>query len=153
MGRYATGERKYQIQEMWSLHHEIKRMLLLGMKHVDIAAELGISPVTVSYTANSTIVKRELDLMQGARDMDAVDIGKRIQGLLPKAVDRLEKILDSNVEAVALRACQDVLDRGGHGAVQKVAVAHAQLTKEDLEEIKKRVREAGMIGVVEAQTA
>lgn len=145
MGRLPTGHRKYQIQEMWDVHHEITRMLLLGMKHVDIARELGISEVTVSYTANSQVVQRQLDLMRGARDMGAVDIGARIQAMLPKAAQALDELLDSQVEAIRLRTAQDVLDRGGYGAVQKVAALHGQLSREDLDDIKQRVKNAGML--------
>jgi hypothetical protein len=144
VGRLPTGQRKYQIQTMFNLHHEIKRMLLLGMKHVDIARELGVSEVTVSYTANSSIVKRELDLMNAARDMETVNLSQRIQEIAPKALKRMEELLESKTEKILLATAKDLLDRAGYGAVQKVAGIHAMLSKDDLEEMKRRARQSGL---------
>lgn len=147
MGKLPDVERKYQIQEMWSVHHEITRLLLIGMKEVDIARQLSVTPAMVSYTKNSAVVKRQLALLQGARDLDAVDISQRIKELLPKAVDKLEELLDnSQNESIQYKVAADVLDRGGHGAVKMFQgqVAHAVLTKQDIDEIKQRAKEIGI---------
>ena len=115
MGRLPTGNRQYQIERMWDAHHEIVRLLLIGMKQVDIARTLGVSEVMVSYTANSAIVRRQLDQMRAARDADAIDISKRIKALLPKAVEVLEQTMEEGViPQLRLAAAKDVLDRGGH---------------------------------------
>lgn len=135
---------RFQIQEMWGVHHEIKRLLLLGMKKVDIARTLGVTEAMVGYTAASPIVRRELEIMQAARDVDAVNVSKRIQEMCPAALDRLEELLDSQVESIKLRAAQDVLDRGGYAGVQKVQACHAIITRKDLEEIKNRAKEIGL---------
>lgn len=144
MGRNPTGERNYQIEKMWNVHHEITRMLLMGMKSVDIAQQLNVSEVMVSYTKNSALVQRKLDVMQGARDMDAVSISKRIQDLAPKAVDVLERLLDSEVESMQFKAAVDTLDRAGHGAVKKELSLTGHLTQDDIEDIKTRAREIGL---------
>jgi hypothetical protein len=144
MGRNPTGERNYQIEKMWNVHHEITRMLLMGMKSVDIARQLNVSEVMVSYTKNSALVQRKLDIMQGARDMDAVSISKRIQELAPKAVDVLDRLLESEVESIAFKSAVDVLDRAGHGAVKKEMTLTGHLTSNDIEDIKSRAREIGL---------
>ncbi len=145
MGRHPTGERQYQIEHMWNVHHEICRLSLAGMHNVDIARHLGISEVTVSTTLNSEIVKRKMAVLQGARDMDAVSIAKRIQELAPKAVDVLNDLLDSQVEAIQLRSAVDVLDRAGHGAVKKELSLTGHLSKDDIDQIKNRAKEVGLV--------
>ena len=64
MGRHRLPQthRKYQVEQMWDIHHEVVRLALIGMKSVDIADHLGITPVMVSYTLRSPIVQ-ELSLI------------------------------------------------------------------------------------------
>ena len=49
-------------------------------------------------------------------------INIKIGGIAPRALKRVEKIIDSKNEEVALRACKDVLDRAGYKATEKVSV-------------------------------
>lgn len=49
-------------------------------------------------------------------------INIKIGGIAPRALKRVEKIIDSKNEEVALRACRDVLDRAGYKATEKVSV-------------------------------
>lgn len=144
MGRPPTGERQYAIETMWNVHHEIVRLAVMGFKQVDIANQLNISEVTVSYTLNSPIVKRKLDCMHAARDLQAIDVAKQIQALAPKAIEAMEVLLESDVASVKLRAAVDILDRAGHGAVKKEMSLVGHLGKEDIEEIKARARATGL---------
>lgn len=149
MGRHQLAEthKPYQIEQMWSVHHEIVRLAIIGMKHVDIANHLGISPVMVSYTLRSPIVQERLKNMEAARDIDAIDVAKEIQELAPKAVKVLEKLLDEGTENNQLRAAQDILDRSGHAAVRliKTENIHAHFSADEIEDMKKRAREVGLI--------
>jgi predicted transcriptional regulator len=155
MGRLPTGNRKYQIQEMWDVHHEIVRLLLMGMKHVDIATILGISPVTVSYTANSPIAKRQLSIMRGARDASAVDCAAEIKALCPKAVKVLEESMESELEVNRIKASLAILDRGGHAPVQRIQAQHAHMhfTPEELDDIKKRAKDVIDVQYIECKEA
>lgn len=153
MGRLPTGQRNYEIEKMWSVHHEIARLALIGWKSVDIARHLSVTPEMVSYTLNSSVVKRQLDVMQGARDVDAVDISKKIAALQERAVDALDNLLDSEVQSIKLRTAQDLLDRGGYGAVKKIEAVHAYLSKDDIQDIKNRARDIGLCIDVSAQPA
>jgi hypothetical protein len=142
MGRNPTGQRKYQIQEMWEVHHEITRRLLLGLKSKDIAQDLGVTEAVVSYTKNSHLVQQQLSLMQGARDAECVDAAVEIKRLVPKALRILEEVLDSESHPMLkLRAASDVLDRE-IPKKQRFEHAHAFLTAEQITEIKNRAREA-----------
>lgn len=143
MGRLPHGDRRYQISHMWDTHHEIVRLAACGAKEVDIASILGVTPQMVSYTLNSAIVKRQLSLLRAARDVESIDVAKRIQEIALTAVEKMAQLVESPDEKVALPACRDILDRAGHGAVKKMQVDSRSMvfTPEDLIEIKARARE------------
>jgi hypothetical protein len=144
----------FEVTKMHDLHKEIARRLLIGQKAIDIASDLNITPATVSYTRNSPIVQRQLDLMHGARDADAVDFAVDIKRTAGKALVLLEDIIDGDVNGepinigLRLRAAVDALDRH----IPKVQVQknfHAHFTAEDIEELKRRARDAaGNSGVI-----
>lgn len=144
MGRMPTGDKVYAIQNMWSVHHEIVRLAIMGFKQIDIANQLNISERMVSYTMNSPIVKRQLDIMRAARDINAVDIARQIKELAPIAVKKMQELMESEVDSVSLRASKDILDRAGFGAVKKELSLSGHLTKEDIEDIKNRAKEVGL---------
>lgn len=156
MGRLPTGNRRYNIQEMQNIHHEVARLLLLGMKHVEVASRLGVTPTMVSYTANSPVVKRQLAVMRGARDVSAVDCAQRIKELAPIAIERLEKLLDSENEQIVHKTAVAVLDRAGHAPVQRMQadMVHMHFTANELDDIKSRARNflsTETVDVVEAE--
>jgi predicted transcriptional regulator len=151
MGRPATGDRKYEVTHIWDIHKEIMRLLVCGMKQVDIATHLGITAAMVSYTANSAIAKRQMELMHAAADMDAVAVQKRIQEIAPVALDQLEHLLMEGNEATRFKTATDILDRAGHGAVKTLRMEHSgALNKADIEEIKARAKEIGLCVIPQA---
>ena len=145
-GRRNTERKTFTVENIWDSHREIMRLAVTGMKHVDIADACNVTPEMVSYTLNSPIVKREMDLMRSARDLDAVDVAKRIQEVAPRALQVLEELLDSGNDTTKLRVATDLLDRAGHAAVKTLRTENlsVHLNKDDLEEIKKRAREIGL---------
>lgn len=151
MGRLPSeAPRKYNIQHMWALHHEICRLDLLGMKGVEIAKTLNITPATVSNCLNSPIVKQRTAVLRAARDASSLDVAKRIQELLPEALEVMEDILTNENASASVRAniAQDLLDRGGFAPPKVVETRNytAFLTGEDIERIKQRALETGRIG-------
>lgn len=148
-GRRVDPEKRkgFKIEEIWDLHREIIRLKTTGMKGVDIAETLNVSPVTVSYTLNSPIAQRELDIMRGARDVDAIDVAKRIQEVAPAALETLESLMKSANDGIKTKIAMDILDRAGHAAVKTIRSEniHAHLNKEDLDEIKSRAKEIGLV--------
>lgn len=147
MGRPATDDgRKYAIQTMWDAHREILRLAVTGMKQVDIAATLGVTPVMVSYTLNSPIAKREMENLRAARDLDAVDVAKRIQEVAPIALQTLETLLCEGNDGMKFKTAVDLLDRAGHAAVRTLRTESlsVHLTKDDIDEIKNRAKEIGL---------
>ena len=149
MGRHQLPEthKKYQIEQMWDLHHEVCRLALIGMKQVDIATHLGVSPVMVSYTLRSPIVKRQLAQLHAVRDLEAIDVANEIKNLAPKAVEILEDLMNSENENTKFKAATDVLDRAGHAAVKTLRTEniHAHFTNDEIADIKKRAKEVGLL--------
>jgi predicted transcriptional regulator len=149
MGRHRLPEthKQYQVEQMWELHHEVCRLALIGMKQVDIATHLGVSPVMVSYTLRSPIVQRQLNQLKAVRDIDAIDVAKEIQALAPRAVRVLDELMDSELPNIKLKAATDILDRAGHAAVRTLRTEniHAHFTADEISDIKKRAREVGLL--------
>lgn len=150
MGRPATGDRKYNIENMWDTHHEIIRLLLQGLAHVDIAAIVGCTPQTVSNVANSPICREKLAVMRAARDCDAVDLAKKIHEIAPKAIAVIEDILDDidAPEAVRLKAAMTTLDRLPETAQTRRAQADINmqyLSSGDIVKLKELAMQSGAI--------
>lgn len=149
MGRHRLPEthKPYQIEQMWELHHEVCRLALIGMKQIDIANHLGVSPVMVSYTLRSPIVQRQLNQLKAVRDLEAIDVSKEIQELAPRAVKVLEELMENELPNIKLKAATDVLDRAGHAAVRTLRTEniHAHFTADEISDIKKRAREVGLL--------
>jgi hypothetical protein len=146
MGRLPGENRQYTLQEIQDSHREIARLLVMGVKSVDIADALGVTPAMVSYTKNSPVVKREMDNMHAAANLDAVDVAKRIQEIAPRALEVMEALMDESNDAIKAKIAADLLDRAGHGAVKNINVhsLSAHLSKDDILEIKNRARQIGL---------
>ena len=141
-------ERKYEIQNLWDKHHQVLRMCALGVDRKDIAARTGLSPTMVSTITNSTLGREALTVMRGTLDKGIIDISQAIHELAPKAVEVLEELLEAENEKVRLTAAMDVLDRAGHAAQKNInlSVTH-KVTQEDIEAIKQRAMESGLLAV------
>jgi len=155
--RRVRGERKsFDIKKLWDRNHEICNLAVMGMNQEDIAKALGVSPVTVSNTVNSTLGKEKLALMRGSRDADTWDAAKKIQEVAKKALTFLELAMDDQVTdlegqpiqvtvGTKVNIAKHVLnDLSGLKAPTRVEgkFAHAHLTSEDIEELKERGRKA-----------
>lgn len=132
---------------MQELHREIVRRLVLGQRPREIAAELGVTPQTVSNVRNSSVVRQYMEMLQQGRDADVVAVQRRIKELAAVAIDVLEEAMEdeSTPMGVRVRAAIDVLDRGGHAAPKRVEFLHGVFTRKDLEELKQRAIAAGAV--------
>lgn len=139
-------KRKVEVHQLWEVHHEIARRIALGEKNADIARELGVTPVMVSYTRNSRIVQDKISIMRGAMDADTIDLGRRIQEIAPRALDLIEDVIEgkgAGKEApigLRVREAESIMDRAGYSAVKKVMGVQAHFTAQDIERIKARAK-------------
>lgn len=141
--RNADGDKAYAITKLWDTHHEILRLLALGMKGKAIADRLNVSPQTVSNVRNSPEGRRLLSLLHARRDTSVIGIQQRIHELLPKAVDTMEEAMEEADWPVRKAAAKDLLEMGGFKAIEKkVSVSH--LTRDDIDGIKKMARDMNL---------
>ena len=150
-GRRVDGPKKgWQIAEMWDNHHEIARLIVLGMNNQQIAEKLSCNPQTVSNVRNSPVVKDKIALLQAARDCNCVELSAEIAEMGPIALKRIREALETGQvlgkevnAATLLKEANNVIDRVEGKAVQRIESKNlnATLTLEDIEAIKQRAEQ------------
>lgn len=146
MGRVSTGNRKYVAEELWEIHQEIIRRLVLGQKAKEIARDLQITSQTVSNIRNSPIAQRRILSLQAARDESVIDITNRIKSMAPLAQQVLEDTMmcPAVADSIRVEIAKDMLDRAGYSPVRKTASMNVGvLTNDDLERFKDRAKALG----------
>jgi len=139
--------RKYQIETLWERHREILRLRLLGHKAKAIASILNVTEVTVCNAINSNLGRRHLALMSAARDAEAIDTAKEIDKMVPKAIKIYDKILDGDKDVpltLQAKVASEVIDRKVPKVTRSENV-HAHFTSEEIDEIKKRAVQSGIV--------
>lgn len=147
-GEHKT--RAYSIKKVWNRHHEMKRLLLLGHSNIEIAQILGVTQQNVSDVRNSPMFKREMEVLQAARDAGTVEIAVRLAKDAHKSLQLLEEVRDGRHDAALrerMRAATELLNRTPETAnvtKQQTHMVNTSLSFEELEEIKRRARENAM---------
>ena len=158
--RRVEERKTYDIKALWQRSHEILALAIQGMKQVEIAEILNITPQTVSNTLNSDLGKQKLSVMRKGRDEKAIEISEKIDTLAKKALDVYNEIFDNedgtiNYDLQKKTADTVMLELSGHRAPTKIQSFQATATIQEIEEFKKRgiqaQREAGMIIDIEEE--
>lgn len=154
--------RTWKVSELWEKHHEIIRLLLIGLSNVAIADRMGMTTTQISNIKNSPIVQERLSLLKAERDCKAIDLSKDIMELAPQSLDLLGKVIrgedlgDGTKATTGLRVkvAESNLDRAGYGAIRRVQTQNEHLfyTKEDIEELKQRALVEGQVVDAEIET-
>ena len=153
--RPPDARKTFQVGKMWEVHQEIARLILLGYKNVEISERLGITEAMVSYTRNSPVVKDKINIMEGARDAETIDLSKEIRMKAPKALKILEQIINGEggtigeLASPALRAktAESWIDRAGYAVQRNQGPSmhlHAHFTADEIEKLKERAKSGGM---------
>ncbi|KKN53579.1 hypothetical protein LCGC14_0600750 [marine sediment metagenome] len=157
MGRLPSNVRHYDLQILQERHKEILRRLALGESREQVAIMLGITPAVVSYTANSSLGKAQLAVLQNGRDDTVKEISEQIKDLLPRAIEVMDGALHGKIDldeganvtiGQSIKAAQDILGRGGHVAPTRVQGHHLhehKLTADDITKIKERAAAAAQV--------
>lgn len=138
----------FEVTKLNDTHMAIIRMLIRGKKQKEIAEELGISEVMVSYTKNSPIVQQKLDVMRNIIDAEAIDTAKMINDIQPLAILRMAELLSNKGtdDKLTVTIARDLLDRGGHAAPKTPDLhLHAHATLDEINEIKARAKNRARI--------
>lgn len=88
----------------------VEMLVHTKMQKQEIAEELEVSRTTFS------LWQRREDFQEALK----AEMNRAFQPLAYKARHRLEQLIDSSNEQVALSASKDALDRAGYGATQRV---------------------------------
>ena len=141
--RIPSGKIPIQpLLHLWERHNEISRRLVAGERPVDIANAMNISQSRISVIMASPLFQARMAELSGKSDVVATDLSSRITKSALDGMTILEGVLNGTAKDIApalkVKVAHDMLDRAGHGAIQKTASVTAVLTVADLEELKRR---------------
>lgn len=137
----TSPSQPYTPDKLNARHREIIRLHCLGYKGTEIANMLGCTPQTVYNIVNSPLGLDLISQIQEARTGSVKDVHNRLQEMSPLAAEvTLDLMNDAESETVRLRAAEKVLEMTGHKATDKHQHIHAHLTKDDIQELKDRIR-------------
>lgn len=144
------GKKGHQISQMWDKHHEIARLIVLGMNNQEVAAKVNCTPQTVSNVRNSPVVQDKLAILHAVRDVATGDLAHEIAEMAPMALKRIREVLETGKvhgqtasAAVIMKEANNLIDREMGKAVQRIDSRNINTTlgPSDLEAIKQRAAE------------
>ncbi|KKL64673.1 hypothetical protein LCGC14_2162600 [marine sediment metagenome] len=124
------------IQQLSARHHKIVELCLRGWIPKDIAEHLDMSQQQVSIVINSSSFQYQLaerrSKLNDRVDQDIVEQTQKVDDAIAEhtmsAVSRLGLIATAGKDSDAIRACDSILDRGGHARVQKTESKSVSVT-------------------------
>ncbi len=124
------------IQKLSARHYKIVELCLRGWVPKDIAEHLDMSQQQVSNVINSSSFQYQLAerraKLNDRQDQDIVEQTQKVDEASSKhtmdAVGRLGLIVTAGKDGDAIRACDSILDRGGHARVQKTEQKSVSVT-------------------------
>lgn len=144
------GKKGYQISQMWDKHHEIARLIILGMNNQEISERMNCNPQTISNVRNSPVVQDKLAILHAVRDVATGDLAHEIAEMAPMALKRIREVLETGQvhgqtasAAVIMKEANNLLDREMGKAVQRIDSRNVNttLTTSDLDAIRQRAAE------------
>jgi len=141
------GEGETSVLKIWSAHREISRLAAMGYKQQEICRELNLSTSCVWNALNKNpLVKERIAVLQGEKDVNTVEVGKKIKALQGVALEIMEDdlLVEGVEDSVKLRDLRSktalkLLEMGGNGPIKKVDNTAGLFSHEDMKDIKKRV--------------
>lgn len=158
MGRPRTLERKYNYQYVTERHHEIIRMVLLGMENREIAGALGITPQTVSNVRQNPLAQQYIQTLTVARDAGACDMSKVLMQTATKGLQYLHELINDQHDeegvgpALKVKVAQDALSRIGMSPIVRThQINEERISPEILDMMKERAEQAKAARSVDAE--
>lgn len=106
-----------------------------GMSGAEAARRAGYSDVSEGAKVRACNMLQDKKIVEALQEQ----AGKKLWAISLKAAGRVEQLIDSDDEAVALRAAGMVLDRVGHGASQNINI-HQTVTDQSGAAIMERIK-------------
>ena len=131
---------------MFERHHQIARLLLLGLPQNKVAEVVGVSPTTITNLKSSPVFQHKMALLRARADDQALDVSAEFLKDAHRSYKLLKSVRDGELSKdvpLRVRVAQDLLDRAGHSRIQKIEGRHAiaHLDGEAIEQIKRRAQE------------
>jgi len=112
-------KRRGEIQRMLPRHHKMVDFALAGLSNKAIAEELGMTREAVGLVLNSPIVQDELarrrerknKSLEEAITLDVAAAKTKLERASLEAATKVESLISSEDESIALKASNSVLDR------------------------------------------
>jgi len=142
--RRNPNGRSVDIKQLWSRSHEILNLDSLGYKGTEIASMLGVHPVTVSNTLNSTLGKETKSDIREKRDEEYNELREEVMELTRKSLKVYKKILeDESVYGAKMQkdtADTVTLELSGLRAPTRIDTRsmHMSVTSAEIDEFKRR---------------
>lgn len=146
--RKPLSERKVSyVVDLQSRHRQIIRLHYEGMKNVDIAARLCITPENVSQVLNSQLAQEHLAMMHQASDTKVMLSATEMMETAAEAHKLLKATMLGEEEAsIELRTkiATDYMARAGYAPIAKsqAAVVNGHFSMQELDELKARAAAA-----------
>lgn len=110
---------------------------MLGLSDADISVATGIGvEQIVIVRASKAYIETTNDLVKSVLDKDSEDVKRILAESAAKAAKRTIQMMDSELDAVALKASESILDRTGHRPVDRHEHLVAQMTQMRIEFVK-----------------
>ena len=146
-----TGNSTYALTQLQERHHEILRLVALGLKNTQVADRLNITPQTVSNVINTPLAQAKLRLLRNRRDSQTVNVAEKIKDLEPVAVGVLEECLTGDDVPYPVKAKVADLVLGDYGGRKKAPQQQRPLVTRHLAEIRERAKDSGYLVVTEKE--
>jgi hypothetical protein len=144
--RYTPRSHGKRYRRFEPHHREIVRRLAIGQQPKQIADDLGFSPATVNLVRNSEQGQAMLEALEERLDTETLQIAARIRNFAPECLDLIEAVIRGDCPDVSTRTrVQEAgrhLARAGFGEIRKEQSMQMHLSKQEVEAIKARSREA-----------
>jgi len=118
------------VEDLSARYRAVSRMAAIGMKNKDIAAELGLHPVTVSQTLTVPAVREHIDTFVERQDAVVLqDTAAKLADMCASACEVVEESLTDELVPSDRRArvAFEVLAINGHSKVQKTSSESRQV--------------------------
>lgn len=141
-----TKQRVYEIEALQDSHRAMIRLKVMGLKQVEIAEKLGVTPQNVSDVLNSRLALAEIERLRAALDGHYTAQSAKIAEMAGRGIIWLEERMgnEDTPAAVKDKIAFDALDRAGHKAPSRLDVrqTNVELTYDDIKDMKRRVEAA-----------
>jgi transposase len=136
-------------------HHEAIAMMLAGASRQEIATKLGVHPTLVyQWTKHPEFAAALENARKELQQRVTAMVTDRLAEEAPKSLERLVQLRDTaRSERVQLIASQDLLDRAGFKAVERVHELHEHILSPEFAELLKRVLSEERTIVVDADAS